>query len=75
MSIQNLAIVFGPLFGQVGPGNRSMTRHGNGVMTDARLYAHAVPLSWLHAYNSEVRHGATRISTMSIDEHRVGGDA
>jgi len=38
-------------------------------------YAHAVPLSWLHAYNSEVRHGATRISTMSINERRVGGDA
>ena len=37
MSIQNLAIVFGPLFGQVGPRNRSMTKHGNWVMTDTRF--------------------------------------
>ena len=37
MPIQNLVIVFGPLFGQVGPRNRSMTRHRNGEMTDTRF--------------------------------------
>lgn len=36
MSIQNLAIVFGPtLFGQMVPGNGSLAGHGNGVMADA----------------------------------------
>lgn len=35
MSIQNLAIVFGPtLFGQMIPGNGSMAGHGNGGIAD-----------------------------------------
>jgi len=48
MSIQNLAIVFGPtLFGQMIPSNGSMAGHGNGGMADTAFQNKVIIKPWI----------------------------